>query len=154
CYRVSFRWMRYRLEYAIAWALVKFIGALPRPLARAVGIGLGWLIYLLHGKLRHVGMKNLALAYPETTRHQRAQILRGEFTSLGRQLAEVCLFPRLTRENLNKVVVYDGFENFERALALGKGVLFLTAHLGAWELSAFAHALQGYPLSVVMRPLD
>ena len=146
--------MRYRLEYAIAWALVKFIGALPRPLARAVGIGLGWLIYLLHGKLRHVGMKNLALAYPEKTRHQRARILRGEFTSLGRQLAEVCLFPKLTRENLNKVVVYDGFENFERALAHGKGVLFLTAHLGAWELSAFAHALQGYPLSVVMRPLD
>ena len=26
--------------------------------------------------------------------------------------------------------MYDGFENFERALARGKGVLFLTAHLG------------------------
>jgi KDO2-lipid IV(A) lauroyltransferase len=51
-------------------------------------------------------------------------------------------------------VAYDGFENFERALAFGKGVLFLTAHLGAWELSAFAHSLYGHPLHVVMRSLD
>jgi KDO2-lipid IV(A) lauroyltransferase len=33
-------------------------------------------------------------------------------------------------------------------------VLFLTAHLGAWELSAFAHSLHGHPLKIVMRPLD
>src|SRR5204862_2778097 len=36
----------------------------------------------------------------------------------------------------------------------GKGVLFLTGHLGAWELSAFAHSLYGHPLGIVMRPLD
>jgi KDO2-lipid IV(A) lauroyltransferase len=51
-------------------------------------------------------------------------------------------------------VEYDGLENYERAFAQGKGVLFLTAHLGAWELSAFAHSLHGHPLSIVMRPLD
>ena len=55
---------------------------------------------------------------------------------------------------MNQVVVYEGFENYERAFARGKGVLFLTAHLGGWELSAFAHSLQGHPLSIVMRSLD
>jgi KDO2-lipid IV(A) lauroyltransferase len=85
---------------------------------------------------------------------ERRRILIGEYVSLGRQLGEICLFPRYTRENINQVVVYEGFENFERALAGGKGVLFLTAHLGAWELSAFAHSLQGHPLSIVMRSLD
>jgi KDO2-lipid IV(A) lauroyltransferase len=99
-------------------------------------------------------MRNLKLAFPEKTRRERARILRGVFTSLGRQLAEVCLFPTYTPENVGKVVVYDGFENFERALARGKGVLFLTAHLGAWELSAFTHSLYGHPLHIVMRPLD
>jgi KDO2-lipid IV(A) lauroyltransferase len=99
-------------------------------------------------------MRNLRLAFPEKTRRERARILRGVFTSLGRQLAEVCLFPRYTLENVGKVVVYDGFENFERALSRGKGVLFLTAHLGAWELSAFTHSLYGHPLHIVMRPLD
>ena len=125
--------MRQRLEYALAWLIIKFIGALPRPLARTAGITLAWTVYLLHIRLRRVGMHNLALAFPDKTRHQRAKILRGVFTSFGRQLAEVCLFPKYTRENVSKVVVYDGFENFERALARGKGVLFLTAHLGAWE---------------------
>lgn len=146
--------LRQRLEYALAWIIIKFIGALPRPLARAVGISLAWKIYILHGRLRHVGMRNLELAFPEKRRRERAKILRGEFTSLGRQLAEVCLFPRYTRGNVSRVVVYDGFENFERALGRGKGVLFLTGHLGGWELSAFAHSLHGYPLHVVMRPLD
>jgi KDO2-lipid IV(A) lauroyltransferase len=146
--------MRQRLEYALAWLIIKFIGALPRPLARAAGITLAWTVYLLHIRLRRVGMHNLALAFPDKTRHQRAKILRGVFTSFGRQLAEVCLFPKYTRENVSKVVVYDGFENFERALARGKGVLFLTAHLGAWELSAFTHSLHGHPLHVVMRSLD
>ena len=146
--------MRQRLEYALAWGLIKFIGALPRPLARAAGITLGWTVYVVHGRLRRVGMRNLQMAFPEKSRRERARILRSVFTSFGRQAAEICLFPKYTRENVNKVVVYDGFENFERALARGKGVLFLTAHLGGWEISAFAHSLQGHPLHVVMRPLD
>ncbi|MBZ5571312.1 MAG: lysophospholipid acyltransferase family protein [Acidobacteriia bacterium] len=146
--------MRQRLEYAVAWLLIKFIGALPRPLARLSGITLAWIVYVLHVRLRRVGMRNLALAFPEKSRRARARILRGVFTSFGRQLAEVCLFPEYTRSNVSKVVVYDGFENFERAVTRGKGVLFLTGHLGAWELSAFAHSLQGHPLRVVMRPLD
>ena len=146
--------MRQRLEYGLAWVIIKTLGALPRPLSRAAAIALSWTIYLVHVRLRHVGMRNLKLAFPEKTRRERARILRGVFTSLGRQLAEVCLFPTYTLENVGKVVVYDGFENFERALARGKGVLFLTAHLGAWELSAFTHSLYGHPLHIVMRPLD
>jgi KDO2-lipid IV(A) lauroyltransferase len=146
--------MRQRLEYALAWLIIKFVGALPRPLARAAAIFIGWAVYLLHIRLRHVGRRNLGLAFPEKSRQERTRILRGVFTSFGRQLAEVCLFPKYTRENVSEVVVYDGFENFERALARGRGVLFLTGHLGGWELSAFAHSLYGHPLQVVMRPLD
>jgi KDO2-lipid IV(A) lauroyltransferase len=146
--------VRERLEYWIVWLWVKTIGLLPRPLARAKGIVLGLIVYLLFGRLRRVGMRNLALAFPEMTRRDRRRILRGTYISLGRQLAEVCLFPRYTRESVSEIVVYEGFENFERAYARRKGVLFLTAHLGAWELSAFAHSLQGHPLAIVMRSLD
>src|SRR6266446_10767382 len=146
--------MRQRLEYALAWLIIKILGGLPRSLSRGAALSLSWTIYLVHVRLRHVGMRNLKLAFPEKTRRERARILRGVFTSLGRQLAEVCLFPTYTLENVGKVVVYDGFENFERALARGKGVLFLTAHLGGWELSAFTHSLYGHPLHIVMRPLD
>jgi len=146
--------MRQRLEYVLAWLIVKFIGALPRPLARAAGITLAWTVYVVHVRLRSVGMRNLGLAFPEKSRRERARILRGEFTSLGRQLAEVCLFPKYTLDNVGRVVVYDGFENYERAFARGKGVLFLTAHFGGWELSAFVHSMHGHWMHVVMRPMD
>lgn len=143
-----------RFQYGLVWLLVKGIGLLPRPLARAVGIIIAQAVYLLYPRLRSVGLRNLSMAMPEKSRREHRRILRGVFTSLGRQLAEVCLFPSYTRENVAKVVVYDGFEHFERAFARGKGVLFLTAHLGGWELSAFAHSLYGHPLQIVMRSLD
>jgi KDO2-lipid IV(A) lauroyltransferase len=146
--------MRRKLEYAAAWPFIKILGLMPRRLSRAFGIGLGGAVYLLHVRLRWVGMRNLALAFPEKTEAERAVILRGVFTSLGRQLAELCQFPKYTRENVEQVVVYDGLENYERAYARGKGVLFLTAHFGGWELSAFAHSLHGHWLHVVMRPMD
>jgi KDO2-lipid IV(A) lauroyltransferase len=146
--------MRRKLEYAAAWPFIKILGLLPRRLSRAFGIGLGRAVYLLHVRLRRVGMRNLALAFPDKTEAERAVILRGVFTSLGRQLAELCQFPKYTLENVEQVVVYDGLENYDRAYARGKGVLFLTAHFGAWELSAFAHSLHGHWLHVVMRPMD
>ncbi|HME33772.1 MAG TPA: lysophospholipid acyltransferase family protein [Candidatus Sulfotelmatobacter sp.] len=146
--------MRQKLEYAAAWPFIKILGLMPRPLARAVGIGLAQIVYLLHGRLRRVGMRNLELAFPEKSEAERARILRGEFTSLGRQLAEVCRFPGYTLENVQQVVVYDGLENYERAYARKKGVLFLTAHFGGWELSAFTHSMHGHWMHVVMRPMD
>jgi KDO2-lipid IV(A) lauroyltransferase len=111
-------------------------------------------VYRLHVRLRQVGMRNLALAFPEKSAAERARILRGEFTSLGRQLAEVCQIPKYTPENVDQVVVYEGFENYERARGRGQGVLFLTAHFGGWELSAFTHSMHGHWMHVVVRPLD
>jgi KDO2-lipid IV(A) lauroyltransferase len=146
--------MRQRLEYAPVWLLVRILGALPRSIARAASIVLAWTIYLLHGRLRSVGMRNLQIAFPEKSFAERRKILRGVFTSLGRQLAEVCRFPSYTRENVSQTVIYDGFENYEAAKRQGKGVLFLTAHLGGWELGSFVHSLHGHPLQIVVRKLD
>jgi Kdo2-lipid IVA lauroyltransferase/acyltransferase len=146
--------MRRKLEYAAAWPFIKLFGLLPRPLSRGLAIFLSQVVYLLHTRLRHVGMRNLEMAMPEKSEKERTRILRGEFKSLGRELAELCQFPRYTLENVEQVVVYDGLENFEKAYARKKGVLFLTAHLGGWELSAFVHSLHGHWLHVVMRPMD
>jgi len=146
--------MRHRLEYAPVWLLARVLAIMPVSVARAVGIVLAQTVYLLHGRLRRVGMRNLQLAFPQMPASQRRRILRGVFTSLGRQLGDFCRFPHYDRENISQLAVYDGFEHFERAQARGNGVLFLTAHFGGWEVSSSMHALHGHPLHILVRPLD
>ncbi len=136
------------------WLLVATLRLLPRRPARAVGIALAHAVYWLHPRLRRVGARNLELAFPQKTARERRRILRGVFTSLGRLLAEFCRFPSYSPANVSEVAVYEGFENFESARRRGKGVLFLTAHLGGWEIGSFAHSVYGHPLRVVVRPLD
>ena len=146
--------MRQRLEYLPLWLSLRFLGALPRPLAHAMGIALARLVYLVHGKLRRVGMRNLAIAFPERSKAEHRRILRTVFDGMGRQLAEFSRFPKYTRENLHEVAVYEGFEALEEPRKRGKGVLFLTGHFGAWEVGSFAHSLYGHPIKIVVRDLD
>ena len=68
--------------------------------------------------------------------------------------AEFARMPHYTRENIENVIVLDGHENFLAGQSRGKGVLYLTGHIGAWELSSYAHALYGFPLHYMARPLD
>ena len=81
-------------------------------------------------------------------------ITDGVYRSLARMLVAFSRFPDLNRSNIHEWIRYDGFEHFLEAKRRGKGVLFATAHMGAWELSAFAHALMAQPMQVVVRPLD
>ncbi|HWK31440.1 MAG TPA: lysophospholipid acyltransferase family protein [Terriglobales bacterium] len=145
---------REQLEYAVVRLLVGGIGILPRPLARAKCILLAHTVRLLHRKLWRVGLRNLEIAFPELPLRERKQILRRVYTGLGRQLAEFCLFPRYTAENADRVVIYEGFENFDAARRAGKGVLLLTGHFGAWEIGSFFHSLKGNPMKIVVRDLD
>src|SRR5215467_16049 len=146
--------MRHKVEYLPLRGLAAAVGVLPRPLARAFGISLGLLAYVVHPRLRRVGRRNLDLAFPAKSRKEKRKILRGLYINLGRQLAEFCLFPRYSKDNVARVAVYEGFQNFAEAEARGKGVVFLTAHLGGWEVASFAHSLYGHPMNIVMRPLD
>ena len=146
--------MRHKLEYFPLRVMAAVVGVLPRPVARAFGISLGLLAYAIHPRLRRVGRRNLDLAFPGKGSREKKKILRGVYINLGRQLAEFCLFPRYTKANVARVAVYDGFQNFAEAESRGKGVVFLTAHLGGWEVASFAHSLYGHPMNIVMRPLD
>ncbi|MGH8694585.1 MAG: lysophospholipid acyltransferase family protein [Terriglobales bacterium] len=146
--------MRHRLEYAPVWLVVHGIGVLPRSWARGLCIALARLVYLLHGRLRRVGLRNLEIAFPEKSAAERRRIVRALFTHLGRQLAEFCLLPCYTQENVSETVIYDGFDNYEAAHGRGKGVVILTAHLGGWELGSFVHSLHGHPMHIVVRALD
>lgn len=146
--------LRHRLEYAAAAGVLRALGALPRPLTRAVCQALAAGSYFLWPRLRQVGLFNLRLAFPERPERERRRILFRTFRGFGRMLADFAYFPRLTRSNIERLIVYDGFEHYARAQAQGKGVLFLTAHFGNWELSSFAHSLYGNALNFAVRQMD
>jgi KDO2-lipid IV(A) lauroyltransferase len=105
-------------------------------------------------RLNRIAARNLELALPELGAARHAEIIEGVWTSLARLLSTLAQFPEIDRSNIHAWIRYEGFENFERARARGRGVLVATAHLGNWEFSAFAHALMAEPMAVVARPLD
>jgi KDO2-lipid IV(A) lauroyltransferase len=145
---------RERLEYVLLRGVMAVFAVLPRDAARALGAAIGALLYRVLGRLRGVGQRNLELAFPEIDAEQRDRLLREEFRSLGWQLAEFPRMARLTRESASQYIRYEGLENYLAARDKGRGVLVLTGHMGAWELSSFFHSLMGYPMSMVIRRLD
>jgi KDO2-lipid IV(A) lauroyltransferase len=146
--------MQESLEFAVVWILVRLLALLPRKAARFVGAGIGLLAYRVVPRLRSVGVRNLELALPTWSDRQRHDVLRNLYRNLGWLLAEFCQMPKYTRENSRSFFRYDGLERYLAARDKGKGVLIVTGHLGAWELSSFYHSLMGYPMSMVIRRLD
>lgn len=145
---------RERVEYCLVRISVALLGVLPRGLARLLGAAFGWLAFRLLGRLRKVGLRNLELAFPEKTAAERQRILRLVYRNLGWLLAEFCQMRGYTPERASRFIRYEGLENYLAARERGNGVLVLTGHLGAWELSSFYHSLMGYPMGMVIRRLD
>ena len=146
--------MRKWIEYVGARSALGVLGALPRPMARAAGVGAVRLLYWLRPPLSRAAHRNLKLAFPEWTAAERRRTIRGVIRQVGWMGAEFAHFPRYTRESIERVVLLDGFENFAAARERGKGVLFLTGHMSAWELAPFAQALFGHPLHFLARPVE
>lgn len=145
--------MRESLEHAAAWIGLKFLGILPRPAARFVGASSAALAYYLRPPLRRAAVFNLRLAFPDWSDKERKRAARGMIRQVGWMAAEFSQFPKYTRANIERVVALDGYENFDAARRRGKGVLFLTGHMSAWELAPFAQALYGNPLHFLVRPI-
>ena len=146
--------MKEWLEYACVWLVIKGLSVLPRPVARGFAASLTRVLYAFLPRLQKTAEINLRIAFPDRIDAQRQAIIRKMLRNLGWMAAEFARFPKLTKENVEQIVVLDGHENFLESQRRGKGVLYLTGHIGAWELSSFAHALYGFPLRFMARPIE
>ncbi|HWQ54952.1 MAG TPA: lysophospholipid acyltransferase family protein [Bryobacteraceae bacterium] len=146
--------IRNSIEYGLARVAVATLEWAPLPVAWALGRVYAGALDRAVPRLRRTALRNLELAYPEMDPAERARIAGGVFRSIARLLVVFARLPRIHGSNLDGWIRYEGFEHFKAAKARGRGVLFATAHLGNWELSAFAHALMAEPMHVVVRPLD
>jgi Kdo2-lipid IVA lauroyltransferase/acyltransferase len=148
------------LDYP-AYFLVRLILTIFRILPRWLGICLikllAYCIYYFDSRHRRIAAVNLRIAFPDMANQERNRIARRSFQNVAMNLLEISRLPSLTSENISSLVEYDremGLHNYREALAAGKGILYLTGHFSAWELLPIAHAIHGYPLSFITRPLD
>ena len=146
--------MRENLEYWLVVAVARTLGRMPRAMARLLAGMIAFSVCWGFGRLRGVGVRNLKMALPEVSDKERARILRRVYIHLGWQLVEFCRMTRYTTENTRDWIRTEGLAHYQAAQARGKGVLVVTGHLGAWELSSFYHSLMGHPMGMVIRRLD
>ncbi len=147
-------WFVAHVEYTVASVLVQALRRLPGRAAEATAQRAARLLDTVLPKLRRTARINLAFAYPELTGEERERRIDGVFETIGRLLFALARFPDLDSTNIRDWIDYQGLENYLRAKQRGRGVLVATAHVGNWELSAFAHALMTEPMNVMVRPLD
>jgi KDO2-lipid IV(A) lauroyltransferase len=145
---------RNALEFVFAQGMITALAYSPRPVADRLGAACARLLDRAVPRLRRIAERNLSFAYPEQDAEWRGKTIDGVFASVGRLLVVFARLPRIKRANVSEWIRYEGFEHYRSAKERGNGVLFATAHLGNWELSAYAHALLTEPMNVVVRPLD
>jgi Kdo2-lipid IVA lauroyltransferase/acyltransferase len=138
-------------EYALALAVVGSLRWTPLALSNWLARRYAGLLDRAIPRLRRVARANLAFALPGA---EAEPVVDGVFRSIARILVAFARFPEIRRETVGAWVRCEGMEHYDAAIRAGRGVLFATAHLGNWELSAFAHALFRSPMEVVVRPLD
>ena len=108
--------------------------------------GLHWIAF---PSRRHAVMANLAVILPRASRRDRARTARRMMRSYNRMMYEFFRLPHLSREELSAMVELVGKEHIEQAAARGRGTIFVSTHIGNWELAAVKVAQLGYSLHAV-----
>ncbi len=148
----------FRLGYTLARLL-------PRPLCRAIGSLLGLASYFTNTGSRIALRQNLqcvmASREAEGTKQTEPpneqadnatlnRLCRDNFRNFGRMLADYFYCTAAQPNDIRALLdEWRGIDNLRAALALGKGVVLITAHLGNWELGGTLLALDGWPINVV-----
>ncbi len=117
----------------------------------------GWLgkvYYFFAAKVRGKVQRHLTMAFPEKSPQEIRKLSKNVFRMLGKNGGEILRSSKIkTLEQLEKILVTHGYENFETANRKGKGVIFLTCHMGAFDLQVTNMALRGLNPNIIGTPL-
>jgi KDO2-lipid IV(A) lauroyltransferase len=134
--------------------IARFLLLLPRPLFRGLGGAVGWLLaHCVRFRRSLIDMQLAVVLGSDRSAAERAAIRRGLYHHLGLLLVELLAMTARRREDLVADTVWHGREHLEAALAGGKGVCLITAHLGNWEIPGIAFAAEGVDFQVISKPM-
>ena len=146
--------VRYRLEALVAAGLYRLFEYLPRPVASALGGAAGRCVGRLLPPVSKTADRNLRRVWPGMDRRTRRRIIVGVWDNIGRVAAELphvhrC---RVTSDGTAEGdIVVTGVEIIEQIRASEQPVVFVSGHLGNWEVFAHVAAHYGLPVARVYR---
>lgn len=143
--------LKYTLLYRFVQSLIAISNAVPRKIwLRFCGL-LGRIAYIFSPKTRQQVIRHLTIAFGEEKSEKEIKILSGKvFEMLGKNTGEMLRATRVEKlEEIEKFLITSGVENFELAIAKGKGVIFLSCHVGAFDLQVANMALRGFDSHVI-----
>ena len=150
------------LEYSAVYMIILFIRAIPLKGIHRVSRFLGYLLYVFVPKRRTIALENLKNAFQgEKTAQEIAQIARQSFSSFFQTFLEIVRYRNIytapdAREKIKTKAegIHELFQKAKKIHDQSGGCLFVTPHIGNWEMLPYVSALVGIPLVVVVRALD
>jgi KDO2-lipid IV(A) lauroyltransferase len=111
-------------------------------------------VLCIRDRRRRVALANLAIAFPEMPTAARRRLARDAWQHLGMTMVELARLLDRPLEETERELIIDGLDHLRTVMSQHGRALMLTAHLGNWEYLAAVHRLIGYPIAIVVRPLD
>jgi Kdo2-lipid IVA lauroyltransferase/acyltransferase len=148
------RSVRYSLVYWLVRSMIWMSGVFPRKAWLRICGALGSVAWYFAGETRSLTLRHLRMAFPEKSEHEVKRLAKHTFRMLGKNGGDIIRSSRVKDlRGLEEFLVTDGLENYESAHAKGKGVIFLTCHLGAFDLQITNMAMRGLDPNIIGTPL-
>lgn len=100
-----------------------------------------------------IAKSNLEQSFPQKTPQQIQEIIRKVFINQARNFFELANFPKITADFLKQISHIENAHLIQEGIAKKKGILFVSAHTGNWEITAAAVAALGMPVNVVAKKI-
>ncbi len=143
------------LLYRMVRVSVRLLGSLPDVIPDCSAAHLGRILFALDRRHRRIAICNLTFAFgDEKSPAEIFAIARRVFCNLGRIFFEIAWAARLPEHRFADHFSISGLGVYKKAVSRGKGVLFLVAHFGNWELLPIIAHMCRIPAQIVYRPLD
>lgn len=108
--------------------VLRVVACLPLPVSRALGAGLGYLMYTANAKRRRIARVNLRLCFPNLSEAARRQLLRRHFLVSGQGYVDLGFLAWAPDRILAAKIRLLGLKHLTRSLEQGKSVILLTPH--------------------------
>lgn len=148
---MSFKRIKWALEYVLLRAAFALAGLLPEHRVEAAGRTLGGFIFRHVGLRRAVVLENLGRAFPDLAPAQLRALAERVYRRLGATLFGFFTLGRLSPELIRARVRLENTDALDALRDAGRGALLMTGHFGHWELLGAAVSAYGYPTRYLVR---